>query len=198
MNAKYSAAAGIVLVVSAFGMKFVTVAQSAGPVFDQVRVIEDIHAVPGPEPMAETKPVPGNPAPAQTQPVQATASLDVREQSIIEREKAVADREDLLKAYETKVKMQLDELKRHRDSLAEVRDSIVGKQTEDVRKLAFMYGNMKARDAAEIMAVMPIETIVRIIDGMSDVQATALLGALAPETAKEVTRSMLGRALSAN
>lgn len=195
MKASITAAAGVALIASAFGMKFVSVAQSAGPVFDQVRVIEDVHAVPA----SEIAPVEPAAAPVEDAGERAKQiPIDDREKEVAEREKALDEREDYLKAFEAKLKLQIDELKARRDALAQVRDSIVAQQTEDVRKLAVMYGTMKARDAAEIMSTMPIESIVKIVDGMNDVQASALLGALAPETAKEVTRAILARSAAVN
>jgi len=163
---------GISLFALAAGAKTVSLAETQAPRFDQLRVIENVSAVP-----------------ARAEPETVGAKADDLEA----REKALAEREELLKAYEAKVAMQVEEMKAIRDELASQRAAIAGQGDEDRRKLAFMYGNMKARDAAEILTALPMETVVGIIDSMSDVQATALMGAMPPDLAGAVTKALLDR-----
>lgn len=114
-------------------------------------------------------------------------------ESVDERERRVSESEANLVAYEARVKMQLDELKALKGEIVAIRDSMVTKQSEDTKRMASMYGNMKAKDAAEIMNAMPVPLVVALIDSMTDMQATSVLGALDAKLAKNVTSSILAR-----
>src|SRR5690554_4897883 len=96
------AAVCAILFVAAAGAKTVSLAETAGPRFDQVRVIENVSAVPAPA------------APEVEEAAKKEDLLDAREKELVERE-------ELLKAYEAKVAMQVEEMKALRDELEKQR-----------------------------------------------------------------------------
>lgn len=133
----------------------------------------------------------------------ASDALEKRESELDKLNEKRAELEELsekidlkkakLEAYEKRLADELDTLKAATADLKKLRDSVVTFQSEELERLSQVYGNMKARDAAAVLNNMNPQDILKIVDGMSQMQATAILGAMEPKLAKDVTSMLLAR-----
>jgi len=169
------------LSIALIGVAFVTKAWSVSDMpaaqIEPVTVIEEVAATP--EALEERK--------------RQEDELELRRAELTEIEKQIEEKQAKLEAYEARISLELDKLKAAAADLERLRDSLMAQETEDMKRLSQMYGNMKARDAAEILNTMPAASVVRIIDGMTEMQATAVLGAMDAKIAKDVTSMILAR-----
>lgn len=119
--------------------------------------------------------------------------LKQKDEALKERERKVAESEALLVVTRTLADHEMKRL----SALKEQLEKIVGKAEaaprEDARRLAALYGAMKAAKAAERMDLMPADMVVEILDLIDETRATGILAALEPNKAKEVTALILDR-----
>lgn len=116
-----------------------------------------------------------------------------REAALQDRERIVTEKEQNLKAVEVRAGVKVDELRRLSAEIEDMLGKISSQKKEDMDKLANMYGNMKAKDAANILNTMDMRKAVDIIDSMSPTSAGAILGLMNPKRARDLTSAIIDR-----
>jgi flagellar motility protein MotE (MotC chaperone) len=104
---------------------------------------------------------------------------------------SLAARESLLAAAEQKVAARVAELQSLQKKL-EALDA-AQKQKEDAgwQGLVKMYEAMKPRDAAAIFNDLALPVLLPVLDRMKDAKAAAVLSAMAPDKARDVTAELV-------
>jgi len=119
--------------------------------------------------------------------------LKQKEDALKERERKIAEREALLVVTEVRVNHEIKRMAALKEQLARYVDKAETAPREDAKRLAALYGSMKAAKAAERMDLMQPDMIVEILDLIDETRATGILAALEPNKAKEVTALILER-----
>ena len=162
---------------------------------------ESGHAAPAAEPAppgrsAEPAPMPAAPA-VQPGPPPVTDSekavlleLRQRRQELDTRESTVKARESVLTAAEGKLTARVDELQALQTRLEGLETA--RKQREDAswQGLVKLYETMKPRDAAAIFNDLAMPTLLQIVDRMNDAKAAAVMAAMNPDKARDVTAQL--------
>jgi len=152
-----------------------------------------------PERVAEKPPVasPNDKAAAADGPQPVTDAeravlleLRDRRRELEAREASLAARESMLAAAETKLSARVEELQGLQKKL-EALDAN-HRQQEDVawQGLVKVYETMKPRDAATIFNELGMPVLLAVVDRMKDAKAAAILAAMTPDKAREVTMQL--------
>jgi|HubBroStandDraft_1064217.scaffolds.fasta_scaffold16284_2 flagellar motility protein MotE (MotC chaperone) len=106
------------------------------------------------------------------------------------REATLTARESMLAAAETKLSARVDELQGLQKKL-EALDAN-HRQQEDVawQGLVKVYETMKPRDAAAIFNDLGMQVLLAVVDRMKEAKAAAILAAMTPDKAREVTMQL--------
>jgi flagellar motility protein MotE (MotC chaperone) len=116
--------------------------------------------------------------------------LRERRQELESREAALAARESLLAATDRKLAERVDELQSLQKKLESLDAS--HKQQEDTawQGLVKVYETMKPRDAATIFNDLGMPVLLSVLDRMKEAKAAAILAAMAPDKARDVTMQL--------
>ena len=118
--------------------------------------------------------------------------LDLRDrrQDLEAREATLASRESMLAAAETKLSERVEELQSLQKKLESLDSN--HKQQEDVAWLGLVkvYETMKPRDAAVIFNDLGMQVLLSVVDRMKEAKAAAILAAMTPDKAREVTMQL--------
>jgi flagellar motility protein MotE (MotC chaperone) len=167
------------------GGGMVTIARAAGtePVAE--------HAKPPPEPKAAD-------CPPQISDSERSVLLDLRQRrrQLDALGESLTARESLLAAAEQKVAARVSELQSLQKKL-EALDA-AQKQKEDAgwQGLVKTYEAMKPRDAAAIFNDLALPVLLAVLDRMKDAKAAAVLSAMAPDKARDVTAELVRMRMS--
>ncbi|PPQ26797.1 MotE family protein [Rhodopila globiformis] len=145
-------------------------------------------------PAADQTPSPQAAAPADP-PISESEKailLDLRQRrkELDARAEALAERESVLAAAEAKVAARVAELQALQKQLEGL--DAAQKQKEDAgwQGLVKLYEAMKPRDAAVIFNDLSMPVLLQVVDRMKDAKAAAIMAAMAPERAREVTAEL--------
>jgi flagellar motility protein MotE (MotC chaperone) len=156
----------------------------------------DAKAAP-PRPASTDPKKPGGEPPKVEGPPPATDSekavlLDLRErrQQLEARESTLSSRESVLAAAEQKLSSRVEELQGLQKKLESLDAS--HRQQEDVawQGLVKVYETMKPRDAAVIFNDLSLPVLLSVVDRMKEAKAAAVLAAMSPDRAREVTTQL--------
>jgi flagellar motility protein MotE (MotC chaperone) len=102
----------------------------------------------------------------------------------------IAERESLLAAAEQKVAARVGELQALQKKLEGL--DAAQKQKEDAgwQGLVKLYEAMKPRDAAAIFNELSMPVLLQVLDRMKEAKAAAVMSAMAPEKARDVTAEL--------
>jgi len=118
--------------------------------------------------------------------------LDLRDRrlDLEAREATLASRESMLAAAETKLSARVEELQALQKKLESLDTS--HKQQEDTAWLGLVkvYETMKPRDAAAIFNDLGMQVLLSVIDRMKETKAAAILAAMTPDKARDVTMQL--------
>jgi flagellar motility protein MotE (MotC chaperone) len=116
--------------------------------------------------------------------------LRQRRQELEAREATLAARESMLAAMEQKLTARVEELQALQKKLESLDAS--HKQQEDAawQGLVKVYETMKPRDAAVIFNELGMQVLLAVVDRMKEAKAAAILAAMAPDKAREVTMQL--------
>jgi flagellar motility protein MotE (MotC chaperone) len=162
----------------------------------------------GPKPPAEAKaaarppagrPAPNPPAPglppAEAAPVSDSEKallqdLRQRRKELEARSEAIAARESVVAAAEQKLGERVAELQSLQSRLEGL--NAARKQKEDAgwQGLVKVYEAMKPKDAAAIFNELPMPVLLQVLDRMKDAKAAAVLAAMSPDKARDVTADL--------
>jgi flagellar motility protein MotE (MotC chaperone) len=149
------------------------------------------------------KPAPPVPSRADDRPAAADAPPPVpdseravllelrdRRRELDAREATLTARESMLAAAEMKLSARVEELQGLQKKLESL--DAGHKQQEDAawQGLVKVYETMKPRDAATIFNDLGMQVLLAVIDRMKEAKAAAILAAMAPDKARDVTTQL--------
>ena len=116
--------------------------------------------------------------------------LRERRRELDAREATLAARESTIAAAEMKLSARVEELQGLQKKLESL--DAGHKQQEDAawQSLVKVYETMKPRDAATIFNDLGMQVLLAVIDRMKEAKAAAILAAMAPEKARDVTTQL--------
>ena len=109
------------------------------------------------------------------------------------REQELDTREALMLAMEERVDSKIAELNTLRDQIVELTNTLSEQEGEDMQVIVAWYAAMDARDAAERIASLDMETQLQIAARMSQRQFGPILAEMTPAAAAELTQNMAVR-----
>ncbi len=115
-----------------------------------------------------------------------SAELDARESEL-------ETREALMLAMEQRVDGKIDELNDLRDQIMALTNSLSERESEDMQVIVAWYAAMDARDAAERIATLDMDTQIQIAARMSQRQFGPILAEMTPVAAAQLTQRMAAR-----
>jgi flagellar motility protein MotE (MotC chaperone) len=151
-------------------------------------------------PAAQQKPVAptaSGPPPAVEGPPPVSESerallqdLRQRRQELDTRAATIATRESMLVATEQKLSLRLNELQALQKKLENL--DAARKQKEDAgwQGLVKLYETMKPKDAATIFNDLAMPVLLQVMDRMKDAKAAAVMAAMNPDKARDVTAEL--------
>ncbi len=121
--------------------------------------------------------------------------LDLRERkkSLDQREAALGAREATLAAAERRISARVDELKTLQDRLVTLDAARKQREESSWAGLVKLYETMRPRDAAVIFNDLDMNVLLPVVDRMKDAKAAAVLAAMQPEKARQITTQLAAR-----
>jgi len=116
--------------------------------------------------------------------------LRERRRELDEREATLASRESLLIAAEKKVSSRIEELQGLQQRLELMDASHRQQENSAWQGLVKVYETMKPRDAAVIFNDLGMPVLLAVIDRMKEAKAAAILAAMVPDKARDVTTQL--------
>jgi flagellar motility protein MotE (MotC chaperone) len=140
----------------------------------------------------ETKPaalplVPEGPPPVSESERVLLQDLRQRRKELDARAEAVAARESLMAATEQKLTARVGELQTLQKKLEGLDAAQKQKEEAGWQGLVKLYEAMKPRDAATIFNDLQMPVLLQVVDRMKDVKAAAILAAMSPDKARDLT-----------
>ena len=155
---------------------------------------------------APATPAPGSktvPASAAAAPIGAAEPVPVsdsertlllelrqRREELDAREKTLAAREAVLAAAERKLSARVDELQALQSRLEGMESARKSRDEANWRGLVKLYESMKPRDAALIFNELDMQVLLQVVDRMKEAKAAAVMAAMQPDKAREVTTEL--------
>ncbi len=145
------------------------------------------------KPVAPSTPpaaAPAGPPPVSESERALLQELRQRRQDLDSRADGVAARESVLAATEQKLTTRVNELQALQKKL-ETMDA-AQKQKEDAgwQGLVKLYETMKPKDAATIFNDLSMPVLLQLLDRMKDTKAAAVMAAMTPDKARDVTAEL--------
>jgi flagellar motility protein MotE (MotC chaperone) len=116
--------------------------------------------------------------------------LRQRRQELERRDAAVVARESALTAAEQKIASRVAELKALQSQLEGLDAERQKREDANWQSLVKVYETMKPRDAAAIFNDLAMPVLLPLIGHMKEAKASAILAAMAPDKAREVTAQL--------
>ena len=147
----------------------------------------------------ETKPTPARPsqpaAEAADQPVSDSEralllTLRQRRKELDSRADALSAREAVLSAAEQRLGARVAELQSLQKRLESLESAQKQKEDAGWQGLVKMYEAMKPKDAATIFNELSMPVLLQVLDRMKDTKAAAVLAAMSPDKARDVTAEL--------
>ena len=151
-----------------------------------------------PTPASKAAPIPASATPigvAEPTPVsdsERTLLLELRQrrQALDARETTLAAREAVLAAAERKLSARVDELQALQTRLEGMESARKSRDEANWRGLVKLYESMKPRDAALIFNELDMQVLLQVVDRMKEAKAAAIMAAMQPDKAREVTTEL--------
>lgn len=140
--------------------------------------------------VADIAPVPEGPAPMTDGEKAVLLDLRARREQLDAREAALASRESMLAAAEQKLTAQIGEMQALQQRLEALDASRKQQETAAWQGLVKVYEDMKPRDAAAIFNDLGMPVLISVIDRMKEAKAAAILAAMVPDKARDVTTQL--------
>jgi len=146
-------------------------------------------AAAGPKPVASPPKVEG-PPPVSDSERALLQDLRQRRQELDTRAEAVAARESLMAATEQKLTARVVELQTLQKKLEGLDAAQKQKEEAGWQGLVKLYEAMKPRDAATIFNDLQMPVLLQVVDRMKDAKAAAVMAAMNPDKARELTADL--------
>ena len=142
-------------------------------------------------PKPEEKPsVPEGPPPVSESEKAVLLELRERRQELEAREAGLSSRESTAAAAEKKLSSRVEELQGLQKKLESLDASRRQQEDSAWQGLVKVYETMKPRDAAVIFNDLAMPVLLPVLDRMKETKAAAILAAMQPEKAREVTTQL--------
>ncbi len=106
------------------------------------------------------------------------------------RDAALSSREAVLAAAERKISARVDELQALQTRLEALEAARRARDDTNWRGMVKMYESMKPRDAAVIFNDLDMAVLLQVVDRMKEAKAAAVMAAMQPEKARQVTTEL--------
>jgi flagellar motility protein MotE (MotC chaperone) len=116
--------------------------------------------------------------------------LRQRRRELDAREAAVSARESLLAASEQKLAVRIGEMQALQNRLEGLDAAAKQKVDDGWQAMVKLYEAMKPKDAATIFNDLSMPVLLQVIDRMKDAKAAAVMAAMTPERARDVTQEL--------
>jgi len=130
--------------------------------------------------------------------LQVLQSLAQRRAQLDQREAQLNSRGQLIDAADAKLDARIQQLTDLKTQIQALLDQANKVGDDDTNRLVAVYSAMKPKDAAVVMASMKDEVRLPIAAKMKDRALAAILGAMDPASARELTEKLATRMQSAN
>ena len=124
--------------------------------------------------------------------------LRQRRQELDSREQTLAAREAVLAAAERKLSTRVEELQALQTRLEGIETARKSHEEANWRGLVKLYESMKPRDAALIFNELDMQVLLQVVDRMKEAKAAAVMAAMQPDKAREVTTELARMRTRAN
>ncbi len=142
-------------------------------------------------PKPEEKPsIPEGPPPVSESEKAVLLELRERRQELEAREAGLSSRESTAAAAEKKLSSRVEELQGLQKKLESLDASRRQQEDSAWQGLVKVYETMKPRDAAVIFNDLAMPVLLPVLDRMKEAKAAAILAAMQPEKAREVTTQL--------
>jgi len=139
---------------------------------------------------ADAPVVPDGPSPMTDSEKAVLLELRERRQELEERETTLASRESMLVAAEKKLSARVEELQALQKRLESLDTSHHQQEDAAWQGLVKVYEDMKPRDAAAIFNDLGMPVLLAVVGRMKEAKAAAVLAAMLPEKARDVTTQL--------
>jgi flagellar motility protein MotE (MotC chaperone) len=134
--------------------------------------------------------VPTGPPPITESEKAVLLELRERRRELEEREATLASRESMLIAAEKKLSARVEELQNLQKRLESLDTSHQQQEDAAWQGLVKVYETMKPRDAAAIFNDLGMPVLLAVVGRMKEVKAAAVLAAMLPDKARDVTTQL--------
>jgi flagellar motility protein MotE (MotC chaperone) len=130
--------------------------------------------------------------------LQLLQSLGVRRAQLDQREQQLNARERLIETAETKLDARIQQLDSLRTQVQGLLDQAKAQADADTARMVKVYESMKPKDAAAVFTQMSDEVRLPIAAAMKERSLAAVLAAMPPAAAKDLTEKLTARMKGAN
>lgn len=116
--------------------------------------------------------------------------LAKRREELQQWSESISMRENVLNATEMKINQKIADLKALEKRVSNLLAQYNEKEDAKIRSLVKIYESMKPKDAAAIFNDLEMDTLLAVIDAMSERRAAPILAKLDPEKARTITASL--------
>lgn len=120
-------------------------------------------------------------------------SLGQRRQELDQREQGLNSREQLIQAADDKLDARINQLQSLKTQIQALLDQANKTSADDTVRMVKVYESMKPKDAAAVLTTMSDEVRLPIAAGMKDRALAAILGAMTPDAARDLTEKLTNR-----
>ena len=120
-------------------------------------------------------------------------SLGQRRAQLDQREQQLNSRAQLIEAADSKLDARITQLADLKTQIQGLLDQATKVQDDDTTRLVAVYAAMKPKDAAAAMTIMNDDVRLPIAAKMKDRALAAILGAMTPDAAKDLTEKLAKR-----
>ncbi len=120
-------------------------------------------------------------------------SLGQRRQELDQREQGLNSREQLIQAADDKLGARIDQLQGLKTQIQGLLDQAKKTSADDTVRMVKVYESMKPKDAAAVLTTMSDDVRLPIAAGMKDRSLAAILGAMTPDAARDLTEKLTNR-----
>lgn len=130
--------------------------------------------------------------------LQILQNLGTRRTQLDAREAQLNSRGQLIDAADAKLDARIQQLTDLKGQIQGLLDQATKAQNDDTTRLVAVYAAMKPKDAAAAMTIMSDDVRLPIAAQMKDRALAAILGAMTPDAAKDLTEKLAKRMQAAN
>ena len=130
--------------------------------------------------------------------IQILQNLGARRAQLDQRESQLNSRGQLVDAADAKLDARIQQLTDLKTQIQGLLDQATKVQDADTQRLVTVYAAMKPKDAAAAMTIMSDDVRLPIAAQMKDRALAAILGAMTPDAARDLTEKLAKRMQQAN